>query len=194
MDSVTGGSIATDGVVKLIIDTAKIGYIILPNGTVLTTVAGVINTIYTGAGGSIGIYFPKNIETVNLTGCQISGDIVYSGYSAINISGTPATGFTSTSSPQIAMFAADYVSKLVSPKVILLDARSCSLSRKYIGDVLYAAYQDNRAGINFLLTGGSNAIQSEVDTYLQATYGVTYATVYALLVTTNLGTILIDTV
>lgn len=85
-DLIYGGTIANGGSVKLSIDTDKTGYIKLPNGTILTTVAGVINTTYTGVAGSITYYVPKVLTTYVYAGDSgLSGNIVYNGDNQISL-------------------------------------------------------------------------------------------------------------
>ena len=68
---------------KLTIDNDKIGYIRLPNGVILQTVAGVINTIYTGVAGGITYYVPKTTSYVDIQSSSIQGHLIYSGSSTI---------------------------------------------------------------------------------------------------------------
>lgn len=194
MDAIYGGTIATDGVIKMTIDSSKVAYAILPNGSVLTTVAGVIDSVYTGTPGYVTFYAPVFGSNVDLTASEILGKIIYNGVNAINLSGTPISKFTANKTAEIACFGCTVLNSLIAKKAILLDCTNCSLDAKSIGDILYAAYLDNRLEIAYIFTGGNNALQSDVNAYLLANYGVTYATVYALLVTTNGGTITIDTV
>ena len=81
MDTISGGRIATDGVVKLTIDSDKIGYVFLPDKTILTTTAGEIDTTYTGVGGSITYYVPKNNTLVEIQSSSVSGNLTYNGTS-----------------------------------------------------------------------------------------------------------------
>ena len=72
---------------KLTIDNDKIGYIRLPNGVILQTVSGVINTIYTGIAGRINYYVPKIITTdINISSASNYGDAIYNGSSSIILS------------------------------------------------------------------------------------------------------------
>ena len=64
---------------KLTIDNDKIGYIRLPSGVILQTVAGVINTIYTGVGGGVTYYVPKDATLVDISLSGVSGQSIYNG-------------------------------------------------------------------------------------------------------------------
>jgi len=71
-DLIYGGTMPNNGAVKLTIDAGKIGYILLPNGQILTSNgAGVINATYTGATGSITYYVPKNTLLIDYSGTEL---------------------------------------------------------------------------------------------------------------------------
>jgi hypothetical protein len=193
-DLIYGGTIADGGAVKLTIDAYKVGYVRLPNGTLLTTEADVIDTTYSGVGGAITYYAPKNSTGgVYLFNSALHGALVWTGIDIISIDIDTVTSLTANNS-DVFTNGSVTLTNLIAPKAVQATCPFCALTDKSIGDILYAAYADNRLAINFNFSEGTNALQGAVNTYLQATYGVTYATVYALLVTTNLGTILIDTV
>lgn len=187
-----GGTIANGGAVKLTIDADKTGYIKLPNGTILTTVAGVIDTIYSGVGGAITYYVPKGTGA-NIMDSNINGDLTTNVKVLIGASETTlVSSLTATVSTYVYMYGYPILSSIIAPLATTAIAQNCALTAKSIGDIIYQAYIDNRQNVNFDFSGGTNALEGAVDTYLQSAYGVTYATVYSLLVTTNLGTILID--
>jgi hypothetical protein len=137
---------------------------------------------------------PKTNLGVSLSNSGLTGNISYNGVTNLYASECYLLSVTSETYNTLIVNINYSLANIIAPKAKVINANLCALTDKSIGDILYAAYADNRLAINFNFSEGTNALQGAVNTYLQATYGVTYATVYALLVTTNLGTILIDTV
>jgi hypothetical protein len=177
MDTISGGLMPNAGSVKLTLDSNKVGYVVTPMGRLLKTTAGVINTTYSGKEGNILYVVPKTSSLVNLDGSSIKGSITYSGAKILNCDN--CTLLTSIVA--------------LSTKTVYAD--NGSLTAKAIGDLLYNAYTLNQMACEYTFVGGSNALQGAVNSYLIATYGgLTFATVNTRLVTTNGGTLLIDTV
>lgn len=193
-DLIYGGTIATGGAVKLTIDTDKTGYIKLPNGSILTTVAGVIDTTYTGLGGAITYYVPKIASIVDIGNSDLSGAITYNGVNifecwSFNVGRLKSV--IASSAIVIYCHGDTTLTNLVANNAVHIDATGSALTAKSIGDILYAAYVDNRLNVTFEFIGGTNAIETAVNAYLLSTYGVSFDTVGNLLIT-NGGTILID--
>lgn len=190
MDTIKGGSIATDGVVKLTIDSDKIGYIFLPNGSILTTVAGVIDTTYKGFGGAITYYVPKVLTNqINTRQATYTGTITYNGTNAWSCGGNAfMTGCVAPNAQILEPNNSSKLTTLIAPKVVKLAASDCALTAKSIGDILYQAYSNNRANVVFNFTGGTNAINTAISGYLTDTYGVDLFTVETALVA-NGGTV-----
>ena len=178
---------------KLTIDNDKIGYIRLPNGVILQTVSGVINTIYTGVGGRITYYVPKNTSVVNVSESGLTGDIVYNGLSEIHAIAVPITKLTSNESTIVQSYGNSLLTVIEANKTVTLIASGCALTAKSIGDILYKAYADNRANVNFNFTGGTNAAASAVYSYLTTQYAISdpEVEVYDVLVN-NGGTIILN--
>ena len=166
---------------KLTIDSDKIGYIRLPNGDILQTVAGVINTIYTGIAGGINYYVPKNTSVVNVSESGLTGDLVYNGLSEIHAIAVNITKLTSNESTIVQSYGNSALTVIEANKAVTLIASGCALTAKSIGDILYAAYADNRANVNFDFSGGMNAAYSAIDDYLVNTYSVDIDTVVTAL-------------
>lgn len=189
-----GGTIANGGSVKLTIDADKTGYIKLPNGSILTTVAGVINTTYTGVGGAITYYMPKTTEAVVIADSGITGYITHTGNSQFYAGGnTNLVSLRAEDSPLISCGGSTYLTTLIDNSATTISAVNCALTAKSIGDILYSAYADSRDSVNFNFSGGANALQSAVDAYLQATYSLTFDTIGNALIASG-GTILIDNI
>lgn len=155
---------------KLTIDNDKIGYVRLPNGVILQTVSGVINTIYTGVGGRITYYVPKNTSVVNVSESGLTGDIVYNGMSEIHVIAVPITKLTLNESTIVQSYSNSLLTVIEANKTVTLSASGCALTAKSIGDILYAAYADNRANVNFDFSGGTNAANGLIEDYWLYTY------------------------
>lgn len=201
-DTIYGGTIANGGAVKLTIDSDKTGYIKLPNGTLLTTVAGVINTTYSGVGGAITYYVPKlgAINDLIVSESDLIGAIKYNGIlteSHFKSNNTFISELILPSSLLITTNNCNYLSNITAPKVSELYASGCALTAKSIGDILYQAYVDARMNVVYDFSGGTNAsweedpVLSIVD-YLNNTYGSGMALIIVSALELNGGTILIN--
>lgn len=167
---------------KLTIDNDKIGYIRLPNGVILQTVSGVINTIYTGVGGRITYYVPKDNANINIDGCDIAGNLTLNADSSFSFAGcTHITGLNSQNGLVFNFGGSNNFANFVAPKATTIYGTNCALTAKSIGDILYAAYADNRANVNFNFSGGTNAAYGAIDDYLINTYSVDIDTVVTAL-------------
>ena len=177
MDTISGGLMPTGGSVKLTIDSNKVGYIVTPNGRLLKTFAGEIDTTYTGKEGNILYLVPKNSIDVSVEVSSLKGGITYSGDRVLDVIQCPL------------------LTSVVALNTKSVYSNNSSLTAKAIGDILQNAYTKNQLVCDYSFVGGNNALKGEVNSYLIATYsGLTFATVNTRLVTTNGGTILIDTV
>lgn len=182
-DLIYGGTIANGGAVKLTIDSDKTGYVKLPNGTVLTTVAGIINTTYTGVGGAITYYVPKDSTIVDISTSGISGDITYNGTSELTAIAISLTSIKAINATYISAYANSNLHTVISGKVILLALTNCALTAKSIGDNLLAFAANNPTAIgtaNF--SGGTSALDTAIDAYL-ITQGTTLAAILVVLAT-----------
>ncbi len=76
--NVFSGNIDTGGVLKLIVDSNKIGYIECPDGSIIATTSGVIDTTWSGSAGKVKYYIPivSTIQYEEVTGLFInSGEV-----------------------------------------------------------------------------------------------------------------------
>jgi len=163
----------TGGSVKLTIDADKKGWVQLPNGVYLETVASVINTTYTGATGSITYYVPKNNNVITIVASGLTGSIIYSGDRALIIdSSTLITSLTANSAVYIQSQACTTLANVSANSAEVVNATNSAYTAKSIGDILYAAYVDGRANVNFNFSGGTNANASAVYSYLTSQYGI----------------------
>ena len=173
-DLIYGGTIANGGAVKLTIDSDKTGYIKLPNGTLLTTVAGVINTTYTGVGGTITYYVPKTTVIVVVSSSGLTGDIKSSKHSELSASQCNIKTATLNNCTTISIWNNANLTNIIAGSAKILDAVGCALTAKSIGDILYQAYVAARMNVVFEFSGGTNANLTQIEAYmLSAGYGVT---------------------
>lgn len=174
LDVIYGGTIANGGAVKLTIDSDKTGYIKLPNGTLLTTVAGVINTTYTGVGGAITYYVPKITVVVVVSSSGLSGDIKSSKHSEFSASQCNIKTATLNNCTTISIWNNTNLTSIIAGSAKILDAVGCALTAKSIGDILYHAYVDGREDVIYEFSGGTNANLTQIEAYmLSSGYGVT---------------------
>ena len=148
----------TGGAVKLTIDADKIGYVRLPNGGILTTTAGVINTTYTGVGGRITYFVPKTNTDTNIDASDIAGTLTRNADAAFSFAG--CMNILGLNSPNGLVFncgGSTAFENLVAPKATTIYGAGCAFTAKSIGDIIYAAYVDNRLNVNFDFSGGTNA-------------------------------------
>lgn len=187
-----GGTIATGATVKFEIDANKTGYIKLPNGTILTTVAGIINTTYTGVGGAITFYSPKsNTNEVVVDGVPVHGTINTNIYD-LYIAGISQIVGVICSENTMSIKNPGNINQavLIAQKATVVDVTGCSIEAKYIGDVIYKAYSESRVNVNFKFGGGSNAsMSSAVNPYFTATYGLSVFDVIDALIYTYGGVV-----
>lgn len=148
--------------VYLKIDSDKTAYIKMPNGTLLTSTSGVIDTTYTGYAGVATLSIPKTSVSqalYNATGSK------YSDFSGEYITNAPLTTFNISSNALITSVKAYKAKNIV--------AVGCALTAKAIGDQLMQFARNNAtfAGTaNF--SGGTNADEDDVNAYL-VTVGTT---------------------
>jgi len=150
LDTIYGGNISSGDLVVLDIDVAKVGYVKLPNGVILTTVSGSINETYTGVNGAITYYIPKDITSTSIEVSDLAGSVIYNGLNPLSlIDNVSLVGVS-------------------APYIVELSVSGCSLTAQSIGDQLLSFAKNNPTAIgaygNFEL--GANATYLEVETYL----------------------------
>lgn len=165
-DTISGGTIANGGDVKLTIDTGKVGYIRLPNGTILTTVDGEIDTTYSGIGGAITYYVPKVLTGASLYGSGLYGSITTTITEDLSLSECNLSSIIANYLLHLGCVNNDLLTNLIAPKAISIVASGCALTAKSIGDILYAAYLANRANVVYNFSGGTNADDVDIWDYI----------------------------
>jgi hypothetical protein len=167
-----GLSIPSSGKAYLEVNSDKTCFVVLPNGTLLTSTSGVINTTSPTA-GNVKLIIPKGeISTKLDNGVDVFADFTGS-YECNNLG-----SFSAASSDLISIKVNNKTSVSVGGSVDLdvlecesataIYATNCALTAKSIGDFLIAAYTNNPTAsgtANF--TGGTNADLEAVSVYMQ---------------------------
>ena len=134
---------------------------------------------------------PKN-SSVDVSSSGLSGEITYNGTQSISAISVPITKLTANLSTEIHSYSNSLLSVIEGEKAINVVANGCALTAKSIGDILYAAYVDNRANVNFDFSGGTNADVDDVNDYLDSTYGVTFTGEVEYVMVANGGVIILN--
>jgi len=157
--------------VYLEVDANKTCYVVLPNGSVLTSTAGVINDFWGGIAGRVKLIVPKNTTTTKLDNGVVFAD--YLGNYECNNSGdfsaalSDLTSIKVNNKSSISVGGSLNLVSLECNNATAVYASNCALTAKSIGDFLIAASTNNPTAIgtaNF--SAGTNAIYGDVASYL----------------------------
>jgi len=74
MEVVKNLSISEDGAMYLAVSSAKVCYIVCPDGSVLTSTLGVISTTWGGTAGQVSLVIPKG-EPLNISNSDFTGTL-----------------------------------------------------------------------------------------------------------------------
>ena len=130
---ITGLSLAsgtvTPQLVYLEVDSDKTCYVILPDGTTLTSTAGIINTTWTGAAGAVTLIVPNNTEELLLTNADFIGELntLFTGTLYCN----SCTSLTTLSAPMATNLECDNCTSLTTlsaPNATAIYASGCALT------------------------------------------------------------------
>jgi hypothetical protein len=169
-EAISGLQIDTGGVMKLSVDSNKTCYIYAPDKTIITSTNGTIYTTWTGVTGKVILIVPKNTNKLDVSVSSYQGVLKTNLNTYIDCSfNLLLTSILAPKSTRTLYCAGDHLlNNFFAPMSTYVDARSCNLTAKSIGDFLFAAAQNNPTanGIaNF--SGGTNAGATEIDTYLK---------------------------
>lgn len=178
------------------IDSDKQGYIKYPDGTYQATVSGVIDTTWSGNAGNVRLIVPnytdpaadkQRIIMVSNTGdiADYSGQLRFKGVGKfyavecpnissviadkawfVNMSGNNAASAALPKAESVFAANCTQLTSLIAPFWNAVDAPSCALTAKTIGDLLLAAVQNNPSAEYLNCTGGTNASDTAIDDYL----------------------------
>jgi hypothetical protein len=135
-------------------------------------------SVIVASSGAVTYFVPKNNTVVDISYSAISGDIttditsVLYSYSNPNLTSILANNVRTLGATSCLL-----LTSIIMPRAIYCAASNSSLTAKAIGEILYAAYLEDRQNVNFTFNGGNNANSTSIDSYLQVTYGVTLAVV-----------------
>ena len=130
---------------------------------------------------------------VQMINSGLTGAIIYNGISEFSMSESSVTSLIANNTDYLDLNGSGSLANLVDGKAVTCTAVGCALTAKSIGDILYQAYVDNRANVNYNFSGGTNAAASAVYSYLTAQYAISEPEleVYDVLVD-NGGTIVLN--
>lgn len=116
-EAITGLSIATDGVMNLTVYADKTCYIIAPDGSVITSTDGVINTTWGGSDGKVTLIVPKN-QFINITASDFIGSL-------------------KTDIPDISANACNYLTSIHALKATYISCSTCASLTNIYSDFAY---------------------------------------------------------
>jgi len=193
--SIGDGSV-TPQKIYLKVDSDKSCYVILPDGSVLISAAGIIDTDWTGAAGKIKLVIPKNLtDTFTISNSDFIGNIKFlqttTSVNAVNCNniaiiyadGTDLLAcydsdtlyaLSAASATIISCYGNIALENLYAPNAVSVLANYCALTAKSIGDFLFYAKANNPTAVGAIanFSDGTNANKKAVAEYINNT---TYA-------------------
>jgi len=171
---INNGTIANGGTVHLSIDIDKTGYVFLPNGTMLTTIGGLIDTTYSGVGGKITYIIPKNAVVAILTGGYTAGDVVTDFAGELAFGGNSfLTSITANNTTSLICNDCALLTTISVNKADVIEAPRCHLTDKAIADIIIAAANEPTVqDVVFDFTEYANATYGSVFIYANTNYGI----------------------
>lgn len=145
--------------VYLRVDSDETCYVLLPDNTVLTSTAGIIDEVWEGIAGRVKLIIPKDTTLLSISKTGFYGS-QFSGHVGL-VSKITTVDFSAVL--ELTSFSAPYAT--------VVDAPNCALTAKSIGDFLFAAAANNptASGVaNF--SGGNNATDRAITDYMNDTY------------------------
>ena len=186
---ITGLSIAsgtvTPQVVFLQVDPDKTCYVVLPNGTVLTSTASVINDTWAGAAGAVTLIVPKISESIYIEGSDFVGilNTTFIG----NITTAESSNIEGIIAKNTLSLNAELCTSLASisaPNATNINASGCALTAVAIAAIVRATILNiaDLSTVRFDFSVGTNAsyatlsaqAQSDIQAIITAGGTVTY--------------------
>lgn len=173
-----GSGVATPQKCFLRVDSDKSCYVVLPDGSVLSSSAGVIDYNWTGNAGRVKLIVPKTTSTIGLTSSDFNSKSKFVGKFETIICDNPnlsidiranslITSVVAKNAARVDITNSTGITSVVSGNAINLYAQDCSLTAKSIGDFLFAAAANNTTAIGVAnFTGGNNADFSAIENYM----------------------------
>ena len=178
---ITGLSLAsgtvTPQLVYLEVDSDKTCYVILPDGSTLTSTDGKINTTWTGAAGAVTLIVPNNTEELLLTNADFIGELntlftgtlycydctsltTLSAPMATNLYCNSCTSLTTLSAPMATNLECDNCTSLTTlsaPNATAIYASGCDLTTVAIAALLAELVATGNEDGTLDISGGSTA-------------------------------------
>jgi len=156
----------------LSINADKKGWIQLPNGTYVETVNGLVNATAT-ISGAVTYFMPKDNTEASISTSAISGEITTDMANTLYSQGCAnLTSIVANNLQSLNAINNSSLTSIIAPKAVYCNVLNCSLTAKAIGEILYAAYLEDRQNVYFDFSGGTNAGDNAIESYLMATYSV----------------------
>ncbi len=179
MEVITGLTIDDGSVtpqnIYLEVDADKSCYVILPDGSVLISAAGIIGSAievpldYTGVAGSVRLVVPNNTSLVRASYGGYIGTVKINAITGVRAGYN--SGVVEIYAPNSTSCRGDYglnITSFYSPNATLVSFIDCKLTENSIGDFLIAASINNptEVGASADFSGGTNANKREVAVYM----------------------------
>ena len=156
--SLADGSV-TPQVVFLGVDGDKTAYVILPDGSILTSTVGVVNATWEGAAGAITLIVQKTSGSFNIESGDYIGSLKI--LNAQVIEAGDCTLLTSISAPNASDFNCPGCTSLTSisaPNATTINASGCALTAVAIAALLAELVATGKEDGTLDISGGTNAV------------------------------------
>lgn len=163
---ITGLSLAsgtvTPQVVYLEVDADKTCYVVLPDGSVLTSTTGIINTTWAGAAGAVTLIVPKDTVAFGMNATGFIGILTTELTSITAQDNTLITGINAPNATFIDCSLSTSLASISAPNATHIDASGCALTAVAIAAQLAATIVNiaDLSTIIFDFSGGTNAASS----------------------------------
>jgi hypothetical protein len=180
---ITGLSIDTDGAINIEVDADKVCHCIDPDGTVITSTDGKIETTWGGDPGNVILLIPKNSYVLHLgsagaigTASDFSGDFVTNFAGLVQLADCAL--LTSANDPNTSELNCSGCAALTDVSALkanILDCSNCvSLTSQSIYDALDSAYKLAQGGViegDYDFSGATTGIVTSI---ISQRHGISY--------------------
>ena len=175
---ITGLSLAsgtvTPQVVYLQVDSAKTCYVILPDGTKLTSTGGLINTTWTGAAGAVTLIVDNTSSLININSSDYIGELNSNAEEVNCINCTSLTGISAPNASNIDASGCTSLTSLSAPNAMEIYASGCALTAVAIAALLAELLATGNTNGTLDISGGTSATFTDIELISGA--GVNYNT------------------
>jgi len=171
-----GDGTGTPQKIYLEVDSDKTCYVVLPNGTLLTSTSGVINYDWEGVAGNVKLIVPKDttdFRVINGLDTLISdfgGNATIQGnYAVLRFQRTDIVSLEANNTVNVSINNNAVITTFSANNAIDVNASACALTDKSIGDFLIAASVNNpTANGSADFSGGTNALFANIALYMHS--------------------------